>query len=158
MKTLRKNLFVAAAILLTTGAVAGPAFAVARGIAAYPGGKSAFPTDTNCFTEQWGAAVNSACSTTKSYTISLPADSVGWKDVWVSAYGPNATTDVSCKVIAESADLTTTWQSNYVNLPAYGTPQKITFLDKAFVPGNGVLWVRCQVAPGARIHSVVYAD
>ena len=153
MKSIHKNLFVAAAILLTTGAVAVPA--LARGVSAYAGGRSAYPADANCFTEQWGAAVNT-CSTTKSYVISLPVDSPGYKDVWVAAYGPSATSDVSCKAIAESADLTTTWQSGYVNLPAYGTPQTISILDQAYIPGAGVLWVRCQVAPGARIHSVSF--
>src|SRR5512141_3081205 len=92
MKTF-KSPFIVAAVLLAMGAVALPASA--RGVPAYPGGRSAFPADASCFSEQWGAAVNN-CSTTRSYTISLPVDAPGWKHVWVAAYGPTATSNVSC--------------------------------------------------------------
>jgi hypothetical protein len=152
MKPLLKNLVVTATVLVATGAVALPAFA--RSLGAYAGGRSAFPGDAACFSESWGAAVNN-CNTMKSYEISLPVDSIGYKHVWVSAYGANATSNVSCRAIGESPDLLTTWATGFTPLPAYGSSQTID-LTGAYVTSGGALFAYCHVDPGGRINSVAF--
>jgi hypothetical protein len=149
MKRNFKASFIAATVVLATGAVALPAFA--RSVVAYAGGRSAFPGDASCFAEDWGGAKNN-CATMKSYEISLPVDSPGSKNVWVNAYGASASNNVGCAAIGIDWAISTHWGGTKVYLPSFGS--SATIVTGAYVPSGGSLYLYCAVDPGGRINSV----
>ncbi len=112
--------------------------------------KATSPADDTCSSYAYGLLTN-ACTTAKSFIMPLTFDSEGYKSVSYVAYGPSATSDVSCKVSSWSSTSGGYTSTATVALASAGSVQTVS-LGSLYVWNPGSLYLLCSLAPGAKLH------
>lgn len=142
----------AAGVFLLSMAVPGAAFARAA-----PGflGSPYNPADAGCFTNYYGSARNT-CATTKGWCIPAVVDPAGSYTVNVVAYAPNPSATVGCSATGIDDAITSVWTSGMRYVSSFGAGARYITLTGAYVPGNGQLFVCCDVGAGAGVNGILW--
>ncbi|WP_044889513.1 hypothetical protein [Myxococcus hansupus] len=133
-------------------AVPGAAFARAS-----PGllGSPFNPSDASCFTSYYGSIMN-LCSTTKTWCMPAVVDAAGPYTVNVVAYAPSVSSSVGCHATGVNDAISTVWSSGMRYVSSFGSGARYIALSGAFVPGNGQLYVCCDVGAGAGVNGLLW--
>ncbi|NTX08302.1 MULTISPECIES: hypothetical protein [Myxococcus] len=142
---------VAGAVLLS---MAVPGAALARAASGFLGSPYN-PADAGCFSNYYGSARNN-CSTTRSWCIPAVVDPAGSYTVNVVAYAPNTSATVGCYATGVDDAISAVWTSGMRYVSSFGSGARYITLTGAYVPGNGQLFVCCDVGPGAGVNGILW--
>ncbi|MFY2558416.1 hypothetical protein ACN469_12365 [Corallococcus terminator] len=133
-------------------AVPGAAFARAA-----PGflGSPLDPADAGCFSNYYGSARNN-CSTPRTWCIPGVVDPAGAYTVNVVAFAPTPSATVGCSAAGVNDAISAVWSSGVVYVSSFGSGARYITLVGAVVPGNGQLYVCCDVGPGAGVNGILW--
>jgi len=124
----------------------------ARSLTAFMGQPQA-PADYACFTNNGGSVTN-ACATTKQYCVTLPVDGSN-HIVEVTVLAPDINHNIACFAQANARDNTNAGFTGLKSPGIFGSAQVLSF-PTLTVPTAGSLYVCCNIAQTARLHSVNY--